>query len=171
MAIYLTQYYVTTELGCNQSLTTNHLYNLSLGICTQFVLCCVLVLVDSIHISPHDCPVAVKLSPWLPGTSEAIYGLGGLLHSHWVIFFSINVRGATLKSMSKWITWILKDLGPFYWHESTLIPTWISNYIHHEVCNEKTSMVAPLKFGNRYVIHILLGMWLLIHSVIRVNPC
>ena len=33
-------------------------------------------------------------------------------------------------------------------------------------------MVAPLKFGNGYVIssHPLLGMWLFIHAGIKVNP-
>ena len=116
--------------------------------------------------------VGPMLAPWILLTGLVPVkqsGLAGLLHSHSWVF--PDARRATLKNMSKWITWILKDLGPLYRHESTLIPTWISNYIHHEVCNEKTSMVAPLKFGNRYVIHILLGMWLLIHAGITVNPC
>ena len=36
-----------------------------------------------------------------------------------------------------------------------------------------TDLVAPLKFGNGWAIlyHILLGMWLVIHAGIQVNPC
>ena len=37
--------------------------------------------------------------------------------------------------------------------------------------HSQTSMVVPLKFGNEQVIsvHTLLGMWLIIHAVIRVK--
>ena len=36
-----------------------------------------------------------------------------------------------------------------------------------------TLTVQPLKFGNGLVIssHTLLNMWLLVHAVIKVNPC
>ena len=36
----------------------------------------------------------------------------------------------------------------------------------------QTSMVAPLKFGNKYLIspHTLQDVWLLIHAGIEVNP-
>ena len=39
--------------------------------------------------------------------------------------------------------------------------------------HSQTSTVAPLKFGYGYVIstHTLLGMWLLIHDGIKVEPC
>ena len=38
--------------------------------------------------------------------------------------------------------------------------------------HSQTSTVAPLKFGNGYVIlsHTLLGMQLLIHAEFKVNP-
>ena len=44
--------------------------------------------------------------------------------------------------------------GPFYWHGLTLIPAWISNYIHYELrdnilIHSQTSTVQPLKFRNR----------------------
>ena len=37
--------------------------------------------------------------------------------------------------------------------------------------HSQTSTVPPLKFGNEYVIsyHILLGMWLLVNAVIKVQ--
>ena len=37
----------------------------------------------------------------------------------------------------------------------------------------QTSTVQPLKFGNEQVIspHALLGMQLLIHAGVKVNPC
>ena len=39
--------------------------------------------------------------------------------------------------------------------------------------HSQTSTVQPLKFGNGYVIpsNTLMGMWLLIHADIKVNPC
>ena len=38
--------------------------------------------------------------------------------------------------------------------------------------HSQPSTVQPLKFGSGYVIssHTLLGMWFLIHDVIKVNP-
>ena len=58
-------------------------------------------------------------------------------------------------------------------------PPWISNYIHYNVWHEiiyshsQTSTVKVFKFGNRYKIsfHTCLGIWLLIHVGIKVNPC
>ena len=69
-------------------------------------------------------------------------------------------------------------LGPFYQHSLTLIPAWVSNYVHYNVWDEiiypfPTSMVKPLKFGNGYIIssHTLSGILLLIHLGIKVNVC
>ena len=41
--------------------------------------------------------------------------------------------------------------GPLYYHGFSLIPAWIIDYIHYDMCDEitkQTSMVIPLKFGN-----------------------
>ena len=50
----------------------------------------------------------------------------------------------------------------------------MTNYIHYKEWGDITqlSMVVPLKFGNGYVIssHILLGMLLIIHDGIKINP-
>ena len=48
---------------------------------------------------------------------------------------------------------VIAILGLFYLQELTLIPAWISNYIHDKMwmklhINFQTSMVQPLKFGN-----------------------
>ena len=61
--------------------------------------------------------------------------------------------------------------GPFYKHGLTLIPAWISNYIHYKVWDE---IIYPfLNFNGATVIstHTLQGMWLLIHAGIKVKPC
>ena len=67
--------------------------------------------------------------------------------------------------------------GPFYQHGLTLIPAWMNNFIHYKCgmklfIHSQTLAVAPLKFGNGYVIssHILPRMWLLIRAGIKVNP-
>ena len=54
----------------------------------------------------------------------------------------------------------------FYWHGLTLISTWISNYMHYKVWDE-----IAYQFRNEWVmlLHILQGMWLLIHAEIQVN--
>ena len=66
----------------------------------------------------------------------------------------------------------------FYWNGLlVLITAGISNYNHYKVWDE-ISYPFPnfnsslLKFGNEWVIssHILLGMSLLIHAVIKVKP-
>ena len=49
--------------------------------------------------------------------------------------------------------WQQMCMGPFYWHGLTLIPAWISNYIHSKcgmklVINSQFSTEHPLKFGN-----------------------
>ena len=51
-------------------------------------------------------------------------------------------------------------------------PSWISNYIHHKVCDEITCLLLNFN-GNRYVIssQTLLGVWLLSHVGIEVDPC
>ena len=71
---------------------------------------------------------------------------------------------------SKW--WLF----PFCIRGLTLIPEWISNYTPIIKC-EITYLfphinAVALKFGNGWVIpwHTLLGMWLLIHAVIKINP-
>ena len=53
----------------------------------------------------------------------------------------------------------------------------LSNYIYYKVWDEilvhsQTSAVPLLKFGHGKVIlsHTLLGMWLVIHAEIKVNP-
>ena len=61
----------------------------------------------------------------------------------------LYVHRSTLKiynyqAMSTW--------GPFSWHGLTLIPVWITNYMHYKMWNEITSPfpdfnVTPLKFG------------------------
>ena len=55
----------------------------------------------------------------------------------------------------------METYGPFYWHGSTLIPTWISDYIHYKMWDEIAYTHPP---------PILLGMWLLIHVVIKIKP-
>ena len=59
----------------------------------------------------------------------------------------------------------------------TKIPTWIRNYMHYKVWNETTypfsnSTVAPLKFGNAWVIspHTLLSKWSFILIGMKVAP-
>ena len=68
--------------------------------------------------------------------------------------------------------------GPSYIHALILIQAWISNYTHYIMWDEisdpfQTSTTQPLKFWNGWVIssHILLGMWLLIHVLIKFNTC
>ena len=69
-------------------------------------------------------------------------------------------------------------LGLFYKHGLLSIPAWISNYTPSKVWDEITYLIAkfngpPVKFENRLVIssHTSVGMWLLIHAWIKVNPC
>ena len=67
--------------------------------------------------------------------------------------------------------------GPFTGiYRLTLIPAWIANYIHYDVCNETTypfqiSTVGAFKNEKVISSHILLGLWLHIHAVIKVKPC
>ena len=60
---------------------------------------------------------------------------------------------------------------PIYWRGLNVIPIWISNYISHKVLYEITYLFP--KFVNWYKISstLLLGVWLLIHAKIKVNPC
>ena len=41
-----------------------------------------------------------------------------------------------LQNLWRWL--LLSYCGPFYWHDLTLIPAWISNYIHYKVWDEIT---------------------------------
>ena len=52
------------------------------------------------------------------------------------------------------------------WRITSIIMCGVKLFVHSQ-----TSTVHPLKFGNGYVISLdtLLGMWLLIHAVIKVN--
>ena len=50
----------------------------------------------------------------------------------------------------------------------------MSNYIHYNVCDEITYPILNFNGAtDRLVIspHTLLSLWLLIHAVIKVNPC
>ena len=49
-----------------------------------------------------------------------------------------NEIAVTKQNRSKPITGTLVTSSPFYKHESTLISTWISNYIHYDMCGENT---------------------------------
>ena len=45
----------------------------------------------------------------------------------------------------------IEACSPFYEEVLTLIPAWLSNYVHHEMWDEihfKTSTVVLLKFGS-----------------------
>ena len=68
--------------------------------------------------------------------------------------------------------------GPFYKHGLTLIPAWISYYIHYNVWGE--IIYAFLNFNGCIVEvwewmsnapHTSLGMWLRIHVGINAKPC
>ena len=70
--------------------------------------------------------------------------------------------------------------GPFYWQTSTLISAWISNYIQYQVWDEVTypfpnfngEAVEVWEWISNSIPHLdLLSKWLLIHAVIKVNPC
>ena len=45
-------------------------------------------------------------------------------------------------------SWLNSCWGPFYLHGSTLIPAWISNYIHNIVCDELTYPFPKLQRCN-----------------------
>ena len=65
----------------------------------------------------------------------------------------------------------LTSWGPFYWHSLTLIPAWISNYIHYKVWDEIT---YPFPNFNGVTVEVwewisnfipcFLSMWFLIHA-------
>ena len=47
-----------------------------------------------------------------------------------------NIKGVC--DLCLLILWLYNISGPFYYHGITLIPSWISNYIHHKVWDEIT---------------------------------
>ena len=64
-----------------------------------------------------------------------------------IIFYQGNVFENIFcknSAISFWIQCVNADellhkaWGPFYWHGLTLIPAWISNYIHYKVWDEIT---------------------------------
>ena len=60
-------------------------------------------------------------------------------------------------------------MGPLYWHGLTLVTAWVSNYIHYEFPNFNGCIVDVWERINNFN-RILLGMWLVIHDGIKVNP-
>ena len=92
----------------------------------------------------------------------------GIARGHWS-YFSIIICSKRPCDL----TCTPPILAPF----KTLIPAWISNDMHYKLWDKllihsQTSMVQPLKFGMGKEFHptFLLGMWLLIHASIKVNP-
>ena len=87
---------------------------------------------------------------------------------------------ATILSRTPSLNMMLKHIwGLLYLHGLTLIPVWTSNYIHYQVWDEINypfpifNGAGDVEVWEQILIssHILLDMWLLIHSGIQANPC
>ena len=64
-------------------------------------------------------------------------------------------------------------MEPFFWHGLTQIPAWVSNYKKIKVRDEITYPFPNFKdgMGMEKQSHTSLAVWLLMHAVIKVNPC
>ena len=68
--------------------------------------------------------------------------------------------------------------GSFYWYGLTLIPAWISKYLHYKVWSALTYLFPNFNGATVEVwarvsnsSHTFLGIWLLTHVGIKVAPC
>ena len=68
--------------------------------------------------------------------------------------------------------------NPFYYYGLTLIPVWISNYIHYKVWGEIAdpfpnfnSVILKVGKGKVILSHTLLGMGLHIRAGFKFNSC
>ena len=66
---------------------------------------------------------------------------------------------------------------PVYWHWFTLIPAWISNYIHYKICDDwrihsqNFQRCNSWNLGLGKTFYPTLYMWWRIDAGIKINPC
>ena len=54
------------------------------------------------------------------------------------------------RSLLGWRMWAATNWAHFYWHGLTLIPAWISNYIHNNVWDKNYLSIPKLQRCNRW---------------------
>ena len=81
-----------------------------------------------------------------------------------------DVNQAYYKTSLSWFsTCRTTTKGPLYKHWLTLLPEWISNYIHYNV-SDKITDPLPKEWVSNFN-HTLLGGWIIIHHEIGFKTC
>ena len=67
------------------------------------------------------------------------------------------------------VAWVI-----FNKHEWTLIPIWISDYIHYELCPEITYLFPKFNGADEWISDFIpyfaIGIWQVFHPWIQINP-
>ena len=145
------------------------------------------------QISPKSTRKFKKNWCLIPGGSQWLWEAWQLcmLHPHRRAMGRLLYVGEPFYNTTTWycvpwgIGWIerttSKLLGPLlltwinfnHYMDKYFHPLWSGRWNYLLLIHSQTSTAVLLKFGDGYVIlpHALLGMWLLIHAEIEVNPC